>query len=442
MQVKKMIKTLPGIRGLCNRLSQIEDKLNILEYENTLLGQQMVDIRLALKGTGNGAINVVFVCHRPEVWGALKTVYEAMMRDSHFNVKIVAIPNKKEIAGKGLNHEIYESEGAEEFWKEYGCIEGFNYENKTWLDLRSLKPDYIFFQQPYNITRCPEYKSWIVSKYAKLCYITYYSPLYGDEICYIDCLPEDYIKNVSFIFAHNEFDYKLLCERFKMIGNNIVCIENTGYPRYDSVKKFLNQKSKIWQGNNSFKIIWTPRWTLNEGNCNFFEYKDNFLELCRTNSQFELVFRPHPQAFLEWRATGKIDESEESMIRESFNQDNIHLDESKDYFPLLYSSDCLITDRSSIFLDYFCTGKPIIYCQGKNNSGLFPEYEKGLYIVDNWKELIDVLLELYNGNDPLKNIREQIVKDYLLPKGKSAGEKIAEIILNDAIAHKERRLDV
>ena len=154
------------------------------------------------------------------------------------------------------------------------------------------------------------------------------------------------------------------------------------------------------------------------------------------------MFRPHPQAFLEWRATGKIDESEESMIRESFNQDNIHLDESKDYFPLLYSSDCLITDRSSIFLDYFCTGKPIIYCQGKNNSGLFPEYEKGLYIVDNWKELIDVLLELYNGNDPLKNIREQIVKDYLLPKGKSAGEKIAEIILNDAIAHKERRLDV
>ena len=58
-------------------------------------------------------INVVFVCHRPNVWGSLKSIYEECIKDDRFNVSIVAIPCKKQLPKLGLSHQVYESEGAE-----------------------------------------------------------------------------------------------------------------------------------------------------------------------------------------------------------------------------------------------------------------------------------------------------------------------------------------
>ena len=97
-------------------------------------------------------ITVVFVCHRAQIWSALKTVFEACNEDEQFETIIVTIPNKKQIPKLGLNHEEYVSEGAEEFYKDYPCrvIQGYDYKNKTWFDLETLNPDYVFFQTPYK----------------------------------------------------------------------------------------------------------------------------------------------------------------------------------------------------------------------------------------------------------------------------------------------------
>ena len=49
-------------------------------------------------------INIVFVCHRPNVWTSLKTVFEACNEDARFKVTIVAIPNKVQLPKLGLLH--------------------------------------------------------------------------------------------------------------------------------------------------------------------------------------------------------------------------------------------------------------------------------------------------------------------------------------------------
>ena len=161
---------IPGFRKIYNKFKSYDERINELHSELFLSCMENLNLRFRLKRINEEKINVVFVCWRPTVWGSLKTVYEHMKRDNCFSVTIVVIPNKKELPKIGWEHEIYESEGGEEFWKGEDVIYGYNSRTKECYDLEQLKPDYVFFQQPYNGQRPYLYKSKIVSRYAKICY--------------------------------------------------------------------------------------------------------------------------------------------------------------------------------------------------------------------------------------------------------------------------------
>ena len=68
----------------------------------------------------------------------------------------------------------------------------------------------------------------------------------------------------------------------------------TGYPKYDYAKK--NASAKKHQ-DGQYRMIWTPRWTTNEGLCSFFEYKDKLLEYCKKHMDTDLVFRGSSTGF-------------------------------------------------------------------------------------------------------------------------------------------------
>ena len=432
MNLEKMLAGIPGFRDLIAKIKSQDEKLRQVEYQNLLLANELIDLRLARKKESGEKINVVFVCHRPPVWESLHSVFNALKADERFQVTIVAIPNKKELPGLWLNHEEYESEGAEEFWKPYGCLNGYNYETKEWLDLRSLKPDYVFFQQPYNVARPKAYQSGVVSKYARIAYVDYFSPLMYDSV-YEECTPIDFLDSLSFFFTQNQDEYEELTKRFQQSVNGLCKIRNTGFPRFDEIMSYDGKPCDAWNSTESFKILWTPRWTTNEGNCNFFAFKDRMTGFCAGNPAVELVFRPHPQAFREWESTGELTKEQREEYLKCFENSNMHLDESSNYMPLLFSTDCLITDRSSILVDYFCTLKPIIYCPGKQKSQILDEYMKGMYIAHTWEELEKTVRQLMNHEDPLAETRKDIVKRYLKVGETSVAERIRQELLEDAL---------
>lgn len=429
-QIKGVIKKIPGIRNLVQKNIELRNELEEARHAAVKVGQKAVDLRLKLKRINGEKINVVFVCHRPAVWESLHSVYDALKADDQFNVSIVAIPNKKELPKLWLNHEIYESEGAEEFWKEYGCINGYNYETKEWLDLRTLNPDYVFFQQPYNITRSEEYKSWNVGQYAKICYLNYFSPVSFGNI-YDECTPPDFLKDISFYFTQNEIDHDYIIERYKRIGSLDTKCLMTGYPIYDNLSG-IKGNSDIWSDkkHNKFRLVWTPRWTTNEGNCHFFDFKDKLIEFCLKND-IELVFRPHPQAFKEWEATGEFSISEQEKLRKKFNEDErLHIDESNSYLDMFYSSDCLLSDPSSVIYDYFLTKKPIIFALGDGDCNSADILHEGLYNITSWTEAKKVLEELIEKKDVLKLKREKMIQEKFYINKSGAGLTIASILKN------------
>lgn len=429
--IKKILKKLPVLKMAYHRYDALKQHAEALSQENRCLANENIGLRLKLKRVNHEPIHVVFVCHRPAIWESLHSVYDAMKQDADFRVTIVAIPNKKQLPKLNLNHEQYESEGAEEFWKTEGCLSGYNYETGEWLDLKSLEPDYVFFQTPYNICRPPQYHSRVVSKYAKLCYVSYFGSYHTDEI-YDECTPLDYLRDLAFFFAQNPMDDAYIKDRFTKVGPHYCRIVNTGFPRYDRIETYRNLPCDIWNREDTFKMVWTPRWTTNEGNCHFFDYKDRIVDYCKNDPGVELVFRPHPQAFREWNATGELPEAEAALYRKNFVDSNMHLDDSSSYYPTLYSSDCLITDKSSILLDYFCTGKPIIYCTSDlRGETLFPFLLQGMYCVGSWEEVQKVLTDLRQGIDPLQDVRRRTVQENFIRQGAPAGQKISELVKTD-----------
>ena len=390
-----------------------------------------INRRIREKLRNKEKIKVLFVCHRPAVWESLHSVYDALKQDERFDPMIVAIPNKKELPGVWLNHEEYETEGAEQFWKDYDCINGYDYQTKQWVDLKKYKPDYLFFQQPYNVARCAMYHSKVVSRYAKIAYVAYYSPIVYDEV-YVDCTPADFLNDLSFFFTQNDKDHAFIQKRFNDIGSHHCQIINTGFPRYDNVLRYRGSTCDLWKRSDSYKMIWTPRWTTNEGNCNFFAYKDLLVEYCRKNADVELAFRPHPQAFMEWESTGELTKEDREEYLQNYRGSNMHIDDSEDYFPLLFSADCLISDRSTMISDFLCTGKPVIYCMNDRNGNLDSDFFSVVYTVRSWTELEQRIWKLRQGEDPLFDKRTNFVRDFMKIGQGRASDQIVKVLFDDA----------
>ena len=135
---------------------------------------------------------------------------------------------------------------------------------------------------------------------------------------------------------------------------------------------------------------------------------------------------------MEWRSTGELSEEEYKLFLQKISdQENVHIDQSGDYYPLLYSSDCLLTDMSSIVFDYLLTGNPIILCMPDNVQNYYEDVMDGLYRVSSWDELLQTLAKLKNGDDPLLKTRKEIITKRMNISEEGAGRKIAGILRND-----------
>ena len=229
----------------------------------------------------------------------------------------------------------------------------------------------------------------------------------------------------------------------KEIDENIITIihlsnghdESTARKMFDNLEKYKKSSSTLWKLNReySFRVIWTPRWTTNENTCHFFDYKDKIVSYCNTHKDVDFVFRPHPQAKLNFAV-------ENNFSIEDFNQyediyktsSNMSIDTTPDFLPLFYSADALISDFSSVIPEFFLTGKPIIYC--KNDEAICDaegNWTKGLYYARNWQEVESLLNQLKNGEDPLMQLRKELISSEFSISPNGVGMEMKELIKKD-----------
>ena len=396
--------------------------------------QRLLKKRAQKKKKNGDPITVSFVCHDPALWIMFESVYNAMKKDSRFYPQVIVLPNKLDRFSK----KKFRDSRMEKYCAHLGLnmVEGFDASRMKWKKPNDFDSDYLFYQQPYLLFP----KAWSiehVSRRVKVCHIPYAFALFEWANFYNMNIPELFLQHTYFVFHENTTIQQSLKKRcgntpwFSKIQTRV-----SGYPKFDYFDYSKKLKGAAWKRGLTpgvKRILWTPRWNTDQGTCHFFDYKDFLHHFCSKNEQIDFVFRPHPLCFKHFLKTGELSEKElENMRLDYSSSSQMSIDETYNYQDTFLTSDILISDHSSMLIEYFATGKPVVFTYTDGFSSDFgQEFSKGYYWVKNKVELKETLNMLIQGEDPLFETRKQIIQEMIYRPQGGAGEKIKELLYED-----------
>lgn len=378
-----------------------------------------------------GPIHIVFFAIYKSVW-KYDSFYQLVKDDPRFKLTVLVCP----AINRGREHMIESlNECYEDFQKrDYNVIKAYDENTGIFLNARDLKPDIIFYTNPYQ--------GLIDDRY----YITNFLDI-----------PSVYI-NYGFSQENDVWVYALLFHKLlwryyaesgtireyiikaqkKKFNNNIV---TSGYPTYDD---FINKEWNLndWKIKDLKlkRIIWAPHHTIDLENpiqySTFLKYAEFLRKISRQyRDRIQFVFKPHPLLksklynHPDW-GKKKTDEYYSWWEKES-NTNYI----SGDYINLFLSSDALIHDCSGFSCEYLYLDKPPLFLSDFNHEEQLSELGKAAYQshykATNQQDIIDFIENVViRGLDPMKDQRKKFfINELLPPDNKSVAEIIRDNIL-------------
>ena len=427
MSVKSILKKIPLVHSM-GRFA----KARIIDAKGIrcLLAERFVK-------HNSGPIRVGFFCQYIPAWTKVEDLYLAMREDPRFEPVLLCVPST--IADQQLTDPDSLENDAYDYCLAHGYPEAINtlVDKNTWLDLKGLDLHYIFYPRPYNALVPACYSTHKVGRYCRVCLIMY-GLEFSEEITRIS-LNRDFMTGTYYYFA--ELPFMRECNTRNNRLGHALKLQKTqchGYPMFEHLLKYQNEASPSWDfSKNDFRVFWTPRWTtdITYGGSNFFTYYEKLLDFAEENGDYDFLFRPHPLALAHFVETGEMTQQQADAFRERCAQlPNVSLDTAGNYEATLWNSSVMISDISSIMPEFFLTGKPLIFCISNMYLKLAAptlRMLEGCYIVHDDKELFDCLRMLRSGNDPLKELRAQIIEEQFGPSMRGACGNIMDALAQD-----------
>lgn len=217
--------------------------------------------------------------------------------------------------------------------------------------------------------------------------------------------------------------------------------EVTGLPVMDELLTPKEELEDVWLNNDRRKrIIYAPHHTIADmhwegiGYSTFLENCDFMLEMRdKYKDNVYFVFKPHPS--LRDRLLKYWGEEKTNAYYEKWEQNgNSHIELGK-YLSLFKYSDAMIHDCSSFTVEYMYTENPVMYLlRDEHHADNMIPYAKEAFDLHyqgrTHEDIEQFIVNVIEGNDPMKEKRVQFKKKHLLPpNGKSASENIIDSIL-------------
>lgn len=358
-------------------------------------------------------VNVVFVVTLSSQWKYEK-VYRLMKEDKRFNPVILLAP---------MRH--YEQSNDYSLMRKHlddNHIDYIDYltmpeRNKTIRN--SLKPDILFYAQPYYHM----YDKRVDSHSFKdklICYAPYGFPTYDLEWGY----DMEFHNRAWKVFHNGKINMELAKKYALNKGKNV---ELVGYLNADIY--LTKTPVNVWkqQKKEKKKVIWAPHFSIFPDSAldqsNFISMAAFMLEIAHEFSDsIQFSFKPHPallfQLYLhpDWGS-----QKAEDYYHAWECMENTQLDQG-DFFDLFMTSDGMINDSGSFTAEYIYSKNPAINCFAnivKTKSNLSVVGLEALdvqYYGTSKEEIVDFLVNvILNGVDPKEQQRLSFYDKYLLP---------------------------
>lgn len=388
MKVKKILKQMLPKSILSYRKKCVERNMMRRGSRETWMFAQKQRCRHHEK------IVIVFMMYMPEVWNSFKSIYEYAVSDDRFDAYILAQPR---LSTLGCEESEWKNEAYAYLSREYSSvINAYDQKKKEWFDLKELNPDYVIYARPY----CPEYYNLYrpekVREYSKVCFTSYGYDMTNDKVT-SHIYSGDFLRYCSVVFAPSRTIAEMLENKYMYeIKKGYLKVANLGFARFD----LLQDKNVGTQSNGRVKILWTPRWTseddLDHMKSNFLKFKDKFIAFIDAHTDYELVIRPHPLMFANYIQKGIMSEQEvQDLLENCSRQERIRFDFEKDYLKEVKTTDLFVSDFTSLLIEFFATGNPVIYCDSTEN--FFEECKEiipFMYKAEEWDEVECLLVEM------------------------------------------------
>ncbi len=452
------LQAIVSIKNVLNNAKKCDEQLNRLSVEvyNNIIGIHenhienkilacdetivyLFEMIKIIQEKDNKKLDIVFMPYNAFMWNSLESVWKAASEDENCNCYVVPIPYFKLISKENGDIEaILTYEG--NLLPDYVPV--IDYRE---FDLESLKPDIIYVHNQYdehnNATQvASEYFSYNLKKHTDmLVYITY-GILGTYPISF-------YIDFYNFI-ASRSFDrvvvqspsFEVIAEASGLEKEKILPL---GSPKFDALVNSLEKQEISQYYRDKFKDKTVFLWTTNlmkviNGRHEVLDEIEEVFELIKNNQQYGLIYRPHPLELTYVKSKApECYERYSQLLESSKYTQNIVIDNTPSYYEAFKVSDALITDRSSVLIEYMATGKPVLIYDidlvkeyyNENIFDIFANYivgEDGMTV----EKFIDLVL---SKNDKQKQRRLEALHTVIANLDGSCGEKVHNIIKKDII---------
>lgn len=404
------------------------EKIKLFIFKIKLLKIQHNHSKALQKVKKKDRITVAFFLIHSSVW-KYDRVYNSLKCDDHYDPVIIVCPYM-DYGEQGMQQEM--SLAYNKFKvKGYKVLKTLN--NGVWLDVKkTVNPDIIFFTNPHKITK----DEYLITNY--LDKLTCYVPYNFGNCHLLNMFHNQPFHNYLWkLFAETEIHKQFSVDLAFNKGVNVIV---TGFPGTDELNNKNYKVNDVWKKSNFGKkrIIWAPHHTIDNNKSflsfsSFLQYSDLFLDLaiCYKDS-IQLAFKPHPilRHKLYIHESWGIERTEK-YYQEWQKLDNCQLEEG-DYIDLFLTSDAMIHDSGSFLIEYLYTTKPVLrtdrddaICDRLNKFGKMA-YEMHYHAKSKF-DIERFILDVINGNDPMKFKRIMFKNQWLYPPNrKSASENIID----------------
>ncbi len=373
IQLGELIETLEGegfvtVRHLeeyCEELYSVSTEFSENTNGNKVkksLDKKIIAVENSVKNDIKVKLEIVFMPYKVSMWDSLESIWMAADADENCDAYVVPIPYYDRNPDHSFGEFHYEGGDM----PEYVPVTHYMAYN-----LEARRPDVIYIHNPYDgnnyVTSVePQFYSHELKKHTEcLVYVPYFvSGYYSNENSFLKNIPVC-INNVD-LYIVQSYIQKYYLSAEKSVSDKVIVL---GSPKIDKIKninfksdcslninEIINGRKTIMVNSSISRILSDEKWS---------EQIENLLNIFENNQDIFMIWRPHPLLLSTIKAMRPHKRNEMIQIINKANSlNNVFVDTGPSALPAINISDALISDYSSLVLQYTATGKPILLTMG------------------------------------------------------------------------------